>query len=180
VAGAEPLEQSPAPTKTTELSGDPYLPLRLYEGKWNVITAGTDKPGDTVHVENRCAQAGEFFACNQVVNGKSIALVIFLPSHSLANALVIFLPSHSLANRGYAYRNQALRPDADGSGTWGDLEITGDRWVYSSEENDKGKKTYHRILNAFSGKDKTHFDVQASDDGIKWTTNMSGDETRVK
>jgi hypothetical protein len=161
-----PPEQTPAVSKPAEQSDDPYLPLRLYEGKWDVIPAGANKPGDIVHLENRCAQAGEFFTCNQVVNGKSVPLVIFLPSHP--------------PNGGYAYRNQALRPDADGSGTWGTLEINGDHWVYSSEETDKGKKIYPRILNAFSANDKIHFEVQASDDGVKWTTNMSGDETRVK
>jgi hypothetical protein len=167
LVAANPPEQTPAVSKPVEQAGDPYLPLHLYEGKWDVIPAGANKPGDTVHLENRCAQAGVFFACNQVVSGKSVALVVFLPTHSLPDG-------------GYAYRNQALRPDVDGSGTWGNLEINGDHWVYSSEETDKDKKIYHRILNAFSGNDKIHFEVQASDDGVKWTTNMSGYETRVK
>ena len=157
----------PASPKTANLASDPYAPLRLYDGRWDVAPASGDKPAETVHIENHCEKVGEFFACNQFVNGKSVALVVFLPSHSLENG-------------GYAYRNQALGVENGGSGNWGDLEIKGDRWVYSSEETDGGKKIYHRIVNVFSGTDRIHFEVQRSDDGANWTTKMSGDEARAK
>jgi hypothetical protein len=159
-----PASQS---AKTANVAVDPYAPLRLYAGKWEVHPAGGEKTGETVHLENRCAKVGEFFACNQIVGGKNIALVIFLPLHPLENG-------------GYAYRNQALRAEGENAGTWGALEITGDRWVYSSDATDKGKKTYSRVTNVFSGSDKIHFEVQGSDDGVNWTTNMSGDEVRAK
>lgn len=150
-----------------DLANDPYAPLRLYDGKWDVIMASSDKAADPVHLENHCAKVGEFFACDQVVNGKNMALVVFLPLHPLENG-------------GYAYRNQGLGVEGGGSGGWGGLEIVGDRWVYSSEENDSGKKIDHRTVNVFSGNDKIHFEVQRSDDGAKWTTTMSGDEARAK
>ena len=95
-------------------------------------------------------------------------------------ALVIFLPSHHLENGGYVYRNQALRVEGDNSGAWSKVEIVGDRWVYSSDETDKGKKTYWQTINVFSGPDKIHFEVQRSEDGVKWATTMSGDEARAK
>ena len=150
-----------------DLANDPYAPLRLYDGKWDVIMASSDRAADPVHLENHCAKVGEFFACDQVVNGKNTALVVFLPVGPLENG-------------GYAYRNQTLWMERSGSGGWGNLEIVGDRWVYSSEENDSGKKIYHRTVNVFSGNDKIHFEVQRSDDGAKWTTTMSGDEARAK
>ena len=152
---------------TVSAATDPYAPLRLYDGKWDLLPASGDKPGATVHIENRCAKVGEFFACNQIVNGKNMALVIFLPTH----------PSGS---SGYAYHNQALGVEDGGSGSWGNLEIVGDRWVYSSDETDHGKKIYHRTINVFSGSDKIHFEVQWSEDGANWTTKMSGDEARAK
>ena len=158
---------NPAPPKTANLAGDPYAPLRLYEGKWDALPASSDKPAETVHLENHCAKVGDFFACNQFVNGKNAALVVFLPMHSLENG-------------GYVYRNQALGVENGGSGNWGDLEIVGDRWVYSSAETDGGKKIYHRTINVFSGSDKIHFEVQRSEDGVTWTTKMSGDEARAK
>ena len=160
-------EHGAAPARTGSLASDPYAPLRLYDGKWDLLPAKSDKPGDPVHIENHCAKVGEFFACNQFVNGKNMALVIFLPSHPLDNG-------------GYAYRNQALRVEGDNSGTWSGLEIVGDRWVYASEETDKGKKTFWQTINVFSGTDKIHFEVQRSEDRVKWVTTMSGDEVRAK
>ena len=167
VAETQQPEHTAAPAKTSSLAADPYAPLRLYDGKWDVIPATDGKPADQVHLENRCAKVGDFFACNQFLNGKSMALVIFLPLQPLENG-------------GYVYRNQALRTDGDSSGTWSKMEIVGDRWVYSSDETDKGKKTYWQTVNVFSGPDKIHFEVQKSDDGLKWTTTMSGDEARAK
>jgi hypothetical protein len=165
----EMAEASPAgaPAKAASLAGDPYAPLRLYDGKWDLVPASDGKAADPVHIENHCAKVGEFFACNQIVNGKNMALVIFLPLHPLENG-------------GYAYRNQALGVEGDDPSRWGKVEIVGDRWVYSSGQTDKGKKTYWQTINVFSGADKIHFEVQKSDDGVKWVTTMSGDEARVK
>jgi len=160
-------EQSATAAKTSSLAADPFAPLRLYDGKWDLVPASSDKATGTVHIENHCAKVGEFFACNQIVNGKNMALVIFLPLHSLENG-------------GYAYHNQALGVEGGGSGSWGSLEIAGDRWVYSSDETDSGRKVYHRTVNVFSGSDKIHFEVQQSEDGTNWTTKMSGDEVRAK
>jgi hypothetical protein len=160
-------EHTAAPPKTVNLATDPYAPLRLYDGKWDVQPASGDKQAEPVHIENHCAEVGEFFACNQFVNGKNMALVVFLPTHPLENG-------------GYAYRNQALRPESSDPSFWGNLEIVGDRWVYSSDETDKGKKIYWRTTNVFFGRDKIHFEAQRSDDGVNWTTNLSGDEARAK
>jgi hypothetical protein len=110
VSAAGQPEHAAGPAKTASLASDPYAPLRLYDGGWNLLPEKSDKPGDPVHIENHCAQVGEFFACNQFVNGKNMALVIFLPSHALEND-------------GYAYRNQALRVEGDNSGAWSNLEI---------------------------------------------------------
>ena len=164
---AAPQAPASQSAKTANVAVDPYAPLRLYDGKWDVLPASADTTAETVHLENHCAKVGEFFACNQVVSGKNIALVIFLPLHPLENG-------------GYAYHNQALRVEGDDAGTWGALEITRDRWVYSSDATDKGKKTYSRVTNVFSGPDKIHFEVQQSDDGVNWTTKMRGDEVRAK
>jgi len=160
-------DHAAAPAKAANPPSDPYAPLRLYDGKWDAVTDSAGKPADTVHIENHCAQAGEFFTCNQVINGKSAALVVFLPLRPLENG-------------GYAYRNQALRADGDGPGTWGKVEIVGERWVYSSQDTDNEKKVYWRTINVFSGSDKIHFEVQRSEDGAKWDTTLSGNETRVK
>jgi|HubBroStandDraft_6_1064221.scaffolds.fasta_scaffold918642_2 hypothetical protein len=166
---AKPSPPTPAPPTmlSTDSATDPYAALRLLNGTWDLLRAKGDRSTDPVRLVNECAKAGEFFACNQVVNGKNTALVIFLPSHPLENG-------------GYAYRNQSLRVEGDNPGTWGSLEIVGGRWTYASDETDKGKKIYWRTVNIFTGSDKIHFEVQRSEDGTNWTTNMSGDEARAK
>lgn len=151
--------------RSAVVANDPYAPLRLYDGKWNVAMAGTAK--EVTHLENHCAKTGLFFACEQVVNGKS-------------GALVVFLPFTKMASGGEEYRTQALRADASPAGNWGKLTIEGDRWVYSWEETAGGKKIYWRNVNTFSGADKIHFEMQRSDDGNTWKRQNSGDEQRVK
>ncbi|MEO8926696.1 MAG: hypothetical protein ABI306_05980, partial [Caulobacteraceae bacterium] len=73
---------------------DPYAPLKLYDGAWIV----TSSDGKTTRLDNHCAKTGLFFACEQVVNGKPAALVVFLPQGKTAE--------------GQTYRTQALTTDA--------------------------------------------------------------------
>ena len=64
------------------VADDPYGPLRLYDGKWNIKTSDAEK--NEMQVENHCTRTGLFFACEQVVKGKSEALVVFLPVAKMA------------------------------------------------------------------------------------------------
>ena len=57
-------EHAAAPRRAASLASDPYAPLRLYDGKWDLVPASADKPGEPVHMEDLCAKAGEFFVCN--------------------------------------------------------------------------------------------------------------------
>jgi hypothetical protein len=144
---------------------DPYAPLRLYDGKWNILPGEDGKGG--MPLENHCAKTGLFFACEQMVSGKSAALVVFLPFAKMASG-------------GEEYRTQALLPDASPAGDWSKLTIEGDKWVYFWESTEAGKKTYWKNVNTFSGTDKIHFEIQNSDAGTTWKKQKSGDEQRVK
>ena len=142
---------------------DPYAPLRLYNGSWNFeMTDG--KETSHMHILNQCDKTGLFFVCEQIINGKSSNLVVFLPTGS----------SGGKQN----YRTQGLSISASRPKDWGNLEISGDRWVYSSEETDEGKKVFWRIINVFSGPNKIHFEIQHSTDAKNWETKQSGDERR--
>ena len=140
---------------------DAYAPLKLYDGAWTVVSSD----GKTTHLENHCARTGLFFACEQVVNGKPAALVVFLPQ--------------GRTGEGQTYRTQALTTDAGPPHPWYHLTIDGDRWVYAaSAGDDKDHPLHERTLNQFTGPDRIHFDVQTSKDGKTWTTTLSGDERR--
>src|SRR4051794_16114473 len=54
---------------------DPFWTLWLYNGTWQVTRK--DQPPQTL--VNRCSSFGKFFACEQSVNGASVALLIFVP-----------------------------------------------------------------------------------------------------
>ena len=141
---------------------DAYAPLKLYDGAWIV----TSSDGKTTHLENHCARTGLFFACEQVVNGKAAALVVFLPQGKTAE--------------GQTYRTQALTTDAGPPHPWYYLTIDGERWVYAaSAGGEKNHPLHERTLNQFTGPDRIHFDVQTSKDGKTWVTTLSGEERRA-
>ncbi|HMD44323.1 MAG TPA: hypothetical protein VKH45_14705 [Candidatus Acidoferrum sp.] len=149
----------------TAFAGDdgPYAPLKLYDGSWEVKVSVPESKTD--HLVNHCAQTGLFYACEQVVNGKT-------------GALVVFLPVGKTASGAQEYRTQPLLANASAAGDWGHLTIDGDNWLYSWDSRD-GKKTVHwRVTNHFTGKDKIHFEVQNSEDGTNWKTQSVGDEER--
>jgi len=147
------------------VADDPYAPLKLYDGKWDVMMTSAGK--DVTRLEDHCVKTGLFFECEQVVDGKP-------------RALVVFLPFAKTSTGGEEYRTQVLRPDATTPGNWEKLTIEGDRWVYSWETTESGKKLHWHNINTFSGPDKIHFEIQSSEDEKTWKTQNSGDEQRVK
>lgn len=140
---------------------DPYAPLRLYDGAWEVLPAKTEAGKSPDRLENQCAQIGKYFACQQTVNGKVSALIVFVPADK---------PGH--------YYNQAVMPEGWAGGR-GELEIAGSRWVYSSKAQEKDKTTYYRTTNIFTGNDRIHYEQTESPDNEHWSVTGSGDEKRV-
>ena len=155
-----------APAAATSVTGDPYAPLQLYDGKWDIAVSDTSQK--IVHLENHCEKTGLFFVCEQVVNGKPEALVVFLP-----------LPNSS-AGTAQEYRMQALNADASPAGEWSKLTIDGDRWVYSWESTEGGKKSSWRNINTFTGTDQIHYEIQRLEAPNAWKTVKSGQENRLK
>jgi hypothetical protein len=144
---------------------DPYARLKLYEGSWQINISVPDKKSD--HLVNRCARTGTFFSCEQELNGKTAALVIFLPlEHSGASAL--------------EYRTLAVLPDAAKPGDWNHLVIDGNTWTYSWTQKDGGSSVEMRNVNHFLDNDHIHFELQKRGDDGNWTTQLAGDESRTK
>ena len=136
---------------------DPYVPLRLYEGAWTVMTAGKSKPDRLV---DACARVGRFFACQQTVNGKPGPLVIFIPTS----------PGR--------YHTQVVQADGTALGPPGRLSISGAHWVYLSGPDSKGIR--YRTTNDFEGPKRIRFAVAHSSDGKRWTVGLSGVEVRSR
>jgi hypothetical protein len=139
-------------------AADPYAPLRLYSGSWRVTHR--DQPPEKL--TNQCALVGRFFTCEQTVNG-------------VAGNLLIFIPVPDKAGH---YYTQNVRPEGRASAR-GDLEIQGERWVFSSTWDQGGSTVYYRTTNVFLGKNKIQYEQAESKDNKNWTVKNSGEEIRV-
>ncbi len=144
------------------LAGDArFESLWLYQGTWDTTRTVLGSPPASNKLQNDCAEIGQFFLCQQTVDGKVAALITFTPA----------------ATKGHFY-TQAVLPDGHATGR-GELEVDGDRWTYPGKEEKDGKTKYHRIVNVFSGKDRIRFEQSESEDGKTWKITASGDETRT-
>ncbi len=135
--------------------------LSLYEGAWQITRSAAAPGTKPERLQNECSQIGRYFACQQTVNGKVGGLLIFIPTETPGR-----------------YYTQTIKPEGQATGR-DDLEISGDRWTYTSRRLDNGKTTYYRTTNVFSGKNRIHFEQAESTDGKQWSVRNSGDEIRV-
>jgi uncharacterized protein (TIGR02246 family) len=140
---------------------NPYAPLRLYNGVWQVRPTNPPSKDPPDKLEDVCGQIGTYFACQQTKNDKLGALLIFVHTDK---------PGH--------YYTQVVLSDGRAAGR-GELEIASNRWVYSSKAQSDSKTVYYRTTNVFMGNDRIHYEQARSSDGEHWTVNGSGDEIRV-
>jgi hypothetical protein len=138
-----------------------YASLWLYQGNWIASPKDLALGASPDQLTDDCALVGKYFTCQQTVNGKIGALLVFVPAET---------PGH--------YYTNAILPQGFAGGR-GELEISGERWTYSSKSVDGDKTTYHRTLNIFAGRDHIHYELGESADGINWTVTGSGDEVRA-
>jgi hypothetical protein len=139
-------------------------PLRLYEGTWVVKPEHSERPQTFT---DSCQVSGaRFYECEHVVDGETIALLIFVPGDE---------PGH--------YYTQSVLPSGTAMGR-GDLAINGDTWVFNTRtvKEDTGAVDYQRTTRVYSGRDKDtiHYTYERSDDGLHWATTNTGVEKRKK
>jgi hypothetical protein len=141
-----------------------FTPIRVYEGTWKLVSAhtmaGEGKPDMIV---NHCYEGSAFYACEQVVNGKPVVLLVFTATEDPAK-----------------FHSQPVLPDGHAVGR-GDLTIVGDHWTFSGGgKDDNGKETFYRTENFFTGRDKIHFEQYESGDNKTWVKKNEGNEVRVQ
>lgn len=106
--------------------GTGFAPIRVYEGTWTVVAshtmAGEGRPDTIV---NHCHEGTAFYTCEQVVNGKSLALIVY-----------------TVTDDPTKFHTQPVLPGGQAVGR-GDLTIAGDHWTFSgSGKDDAGKETF--------------------------------------
>jgi hypothetical protein len=149
------------PLASSALADSPFEQLWQYQGTWDVTMSANGAKAASNKVQNDCIDMGQFFLCQQTVDGKVVALLTFTQAET----------------KGHFYTNPVF-PDGRAAGR-GELEIEGDRWTYPSKEEENGKTKYYRIINIFTGKDRIHFERSESSDGKTWKLLASGDEVHT-
>lgn len=140
--------------------------LTVLAGTWKAagktyVTDFSKEGVDNSTLHNDCWQSGMFYACDQIVDGDSKALIVFTPGAK----------NGTYVNYGIVSPNPA---DA------GQLVIDGNKWTYGGVTEGK-KAPYWRTLNTFDNANGTttiHYTVQFSKDGTNWITMKDGVETK--
>lgn len=148
--GAYALAAPVTPGRSARLD-DP----RAYDGAWRVGAQGRDE------LVNLCKQIGRYIACQQTRNGKTLGLSVFVGSKK----------------PGRYYTQEVTLEGMPGSRS--ELEIDGNRWVYSGKGRERGRTVYYQTTNIFAGADHIHYERAKSGDGIHWTVIATGEEVRV-
>jgi hypothetical protein len=138
--------------------------LRAYEGSWKTSlqffdTAHSKASTDKSALRNDCWKSGEYFACNQFVNGESKVLLVF---------------TYDAAKNEYS---SYQIPQGGGSASSGRLVIEGNRWTFPWQTGEGANTTWFRVLNTWDGPDKIEFRQEFSTDQVHWTL-MGQGETR--
>lgn len=140
---------------------NPYAPLRVYQGTWQVTHSGGAAATKPYTLVDQCAELGKYYACGQTVNGSAGSLIIFI--------------THG-ANR---FVTQTIMPDGRAGGEV-ILDLSGDTWTYSSRRDEYGKTTFYRNVNVFTGRTKIHYVNEHSADQKNWTVDEEGDEVKTR
>jgi hypothetical protein len=139
--------------------------IGAYEGTWKTETehfptaySKAGKESSTLH--NDCWKSGDFFACHQIVNGESKALIVY-----------------TYDPQSKTYTTYPIMPDGSAAGH-GKLVIVGNVWTYPWEFTENGKTTYFRVVNTFMAPNRIEFRQEYSTDQQNWTLMSKGTEVK--
>jgi hypothetical protein len=140
--------------------------LSVYAGTWKVEITHLDTPfgkaGKESHkLRNDCWGSGDFYACNQYVDGESKALLVF---------------TYNAKDKTYVSYPVIIGSDAARAGK---LTIKDNVWTFPWETTDKGKTMHFRVVNTFTSPQAIDFRQEYSDDGEHWQAMASGHEQKL-
>jgi len=142
--------------------------IAAYAGSWQTSMHQLDTPyskaGDESHLlRNDCWRSAGFYACDQIVDGISQALLVFLYDAKTGNYSSYPIPAGGAPQ---------VQP--------GRLDIAGDTWTFPWDVTAQGKTTHFRVVNVWRSPDSIEFRQEYSADGIHWTLMAEGQEVRIK
>ena len=139
--------------------------IQAYEGTWKTEMEHFNTPyskegKESSTLRNDCWKSVEFYACHQIVNGESKALLVF---------------TYDPKTR--TYTSYPIMNDGRAAGH-GKLVIEGNVWTYPWEDTENGKTTYFRVVNTFTGPNRIEFRQEYSTDDQNWTVMAKGSEVK--
>jgi len=142
--------------------------LKVLAGTWKsdgqaYDTEFSKATKDTATLHNDCWQSGEFYACDQIVDGMSRALIVF-----------------SFNAKDGTYNNYAIQAGGAPAGPGGILTIAGNTWTYAPRMNADAKPPFFRTVNVFDGRATIHYKIEFTRDNQTWTKTREGTERRVE
>ena len=140
--------------------------LKVLAGTWKsdgqaYDTEFSKAAKDTSTLHNDCWQSGEFYACDQIVDGVSRALIIF-----------------TFNAKDGTYNNYAIQVGGAPARPGGILTIDGTTWTYSPRPDPDAKSPFFRTVNVFDGDSTIHYKLEFTRDNKNWTTTRDGIERR--
>ncbi len=143
----------------------PLDKVAVYSGTWNLkaehfATPYSKASKEATTIKNDCWRSGNYFACNQFVDGDSKALLIFT-----YNAKDDTYTSYPI-------------PQGGGKAGSGKLLIKGDVWTFPWEDEADGKPVYFQVVNVFTSPGTIEYRQEFSTDNVHWTLMAKGTETK--
>ncbi len=142
-------------------------PLAAYAGTWRIHithykTRYSKARTETSLLKNDCWRSAGFYACDQIVDGVSRALIVYTYDAKAA-----------------VYHSQVLLPGG-GLPSSGTLMIAGNTWTFPWQDKDGKRTVYLRVVNIFVNRNTIKYRQEFSFDKIKWVLAASGGERRLR
>jgi hypothetical protein len=140
--------------------------IAAYAGTWDVnvthYQTKYSKPRrehSTLH--NDCWRSADYYACDQIVDGQSRALLVF-----------------TYDAKQNVYHSYVIPQDGSDAHK-GTLLISGSTWTYPMQDKDGGRTVYIRIVNGWDNPSTIRFRQEFSYDRKTWTLAASGIEHKT-
>lgn len=141
--------------------------LAVYAGTWRIHivhykTQYSKARSETSVLTNDCWRSRGFYACDQIVDGVSRALIVY-----------------TYDAKAGIYRSHVLQPDGSPPSS-GTLSIVGNVWTFPWQDKDGTRTVYLRVVNTFVGPNRIAYRQEYSYDNVSWVRTASGGDSRLR
>ena len=157
------LMLNPGPLRARETGIDS---LAVYAGTWRVHivhfkTQYSKARSENSVLKNDCWRSAGFYACDQIIDGISRALIVY-----------------TYDSKSDVFHSHILQP-SESPPLSGELHIVGNMWTFPWQDKDGTRTVYLRVVNTFVNRNRIEYRQEYSYDKIKWVLAASGSDSRL-